>query len=382
MTGTQRVWIPVAGAGLVVLLAITTANAATRDENIRALRAVNSDGAGHAEAIAAVRELSQGSAESLVPILLAFDGANPLAVNWLRGTFEMIADRTLKATGTLPAKQLESHVLDRKRNAASRRLAYEWLLKVDATASDRLIPGFLQDASAEFRRDAVQRLIDAAKRETAGSDAARKLWREALSGAVDDDQVKAIVEPLKELGETVDLQKHFGFLTEWHLTGPFDNSGMKGFDVAYPPESGVDLAATYPAKLGDAPWKKLTTEHEYGVVNIAKQVSPYKGAAMYATTTFESPVDQAVEFRLGTPNAWKLWVNGELVFGRDEYHRGTQMDQYRVAARLKQGPNVILLKICQNEQTEEWAQDYLFQVRVCDATGAAVHPVASPKTSR
>jgi hypothetical protein len=31
-----------------------------------------------------------------------------------------------------------------------------------------------------------------------------------------------------------------------------------------------------------------------------------------------------------------------------------------------------LLKICQNEQTEEWAQNWAFQFRVCDAIGTAV----------
>ena len=36
------------------------------------------------------------------------------------------------------------------------------------------------------------------------------------------------------------------------------------------------------------------------------------------------------------------------------------------------GTNVILLKICQNEQTESWAQDWEFQLRVCDGLGTAV----------
>lgn len=359
----------------VLLLQAAPGRSASVEDNLQALRRVSSEGAGHAAAMAAVRELSQGSGANLVPILSAFDDANPLTVNWLRGTFETLADRQLKA-GSLPAAALEQHVKNTQRSPISRRLAYEWLLKVDPSAADRLIPGFLQDASPEFRRDAVARLIQAATaaREAKRDDDAKTLFRQALTGAVDDDQVKLIVAPLRELGDTIDLQKHFGFLTDWHLVGPFDNAEMKGFQVAYPPEKAVDLAATYPAKTGDVQWKKYSTTHEYGILNIAKQVSPYKGAAMYATTTFDSEQARPVEFRLGTPNAWKLWVNGELVFARDEYHRGTQMDQYRVSARLREGPNVILLKICQNEQTEEWAQDYQYQIRVCDSTGAAIAP--------
>ena len=88
-----------------------------------------------------------------------------------------------------------------------------------------------------------------------------------------------------------------------------------------------------------------------------------------------------VDIRLGTPNAWKLWVNGQLLFGRDEYHRNMQIDQYRVRTPLKKGRNVLLLKVCQNEQPEDWAQRWQYQVRVCDAAGAAVLPVTL-KTSR
>jgi hypothetical protein len=34
-----------------------------------------------------------------------------------------------------------------------------------------------------------------------------------------------------------------------------------------------------------------------------------------------------------------------------------------------------LLKICQNEQTEDWAQRWEFQVRICDSSGTAVLPL-------
>jgi hypothetical protein len=48
------------------------------------------------------------------------------------------------------------------------------------------------------------------------------------------------------------------------------------------------------------------------------------------------------------------------------------LDQYRMRGQLKAGKNTILIKLCQNEQTEEWAQRWQFQLRVCDATGTAV----------
>jgi hypothetical protein len=93
---------------------------------------------------------------------------------------------------------------------------------------------------------------------------------------------------------------------------------------------------------------------------------------MYSVTTFRSAEKQAAELRLGTPNAWKLWVNGELVFEREEYHRSTRMDQFRIPVSLRAGDNTIMLKVCQNEQEQDWAQDYTYQLRVCDSGGVAI----------
>ena len=369
---------------LSLALRMNAALAASFDDNIKAIRSVGSEGQGHPAAIAAVKELSRGSGDTLIPLLMAFDDANPLAINWLRGVVDTVADRQLHSSGKLPAEKLEVFIKDTARNAQARRLAYEWLIKVDENSTERLIPGMLRDASPEFRRDAVARLIKLAiaARDDKKEEESIAQFRQALAGAVDDDQVKAIVGPLREMKQEVDLQKHFGFLTEWYVAGPFDNTAFKGFDTVYPPEKSIDLTAKYEGKMGEVTWQKFSTTDEYGVFNIAKQISPYKGAAMYATTTFASDKARSVEFRLGTPNAWKLWVNGELVFGRDEYHRGTQLDQYRVQTKLRPGNNSILLKICQNEQTEDWAQDYKYQIRVCDSAGAAIQPALGRTTSQ
>lgn len=352
------------------------ASAATTDELIQSVKAVGPEGAGNAAAIKAVKELSAGSAKSLVPLLSAMDDATPLAANWLRGAFESVADREIKSTKKLPAKELEAFILETKHDAHARRLAYEWLLQVDPMLSDRLIPKMLLDPGADFRRDAVQRLIDqAADLSKTDKPAALKSFREALRGATDDDQVQAIVKPLKELGETVNLQQHFGFLVKWKLIGPFENHDLVGYDAVYPPEEKLDFAAKYTGKEGkEVAWVEHTTEDEYGNVDLRKAIPPFKGAVTYAAAEFTAKSAGSAEVRLGTPNAWKLWVNGKLVFSRDEYHRGTQLDQYRVPVKFAAGKNVILMKVCENEQTEEWAQDYKFQLRVSDASGAALGP--------
>ena len=84
------------------------------------------------------------------------------------------------------------------------------------------------------------------------------------------------------------------------------------------------------------------------------------------------PVIMVVGLRLGCINANKLWLNGKLIHEHGVYHSGSQMDQYTARGTLANGRNTILLKVCQNEQTEEWAQSWHFQLRVCDEFGTAV----------
>ena len=64
-----------------------------------------------------------------------------------------------------------------------------------------------------------------------------------------------------------------------------------------------------------------------------------------------------------------IFLNGKQLFAREEYHHGNPFDAHAGKGVLKKGENVILLKVCQNNQREEWAQTWQFQLRVCDATG-------------
>lgn len=341
---------------------------------IDVILSVDKKGEGHKDAAVAVRNLSSYDVDTLPTILKAMNDANPLAMNWLRGSFETIADRALSQGKKLPAETLLTYVENTDNAPRARRLAYEWLVIETPSLADELIPQMITDPSPEFRREAVARLIDSGKQhqEKDEKDAAIDAYQEALVGATDDDQVKAITEALKELGIEVDIAEHFGFITAWNLTGPFDNTGKKGFGETYEPEESADLSETYVGKLGEVTWQPLSTSDPYGIVDIAKDVEPFKGAVMYARVEFDSPCDQDVELRLGTPNAWKIWVNNELLFGREEYHRGMAIDQYIVPAKFEEGANVILLKLCQNEQEESWAQRYQYQLRVCDSSGIAI----------
>ncbi|MEO8271511.1 MAG: hypothetical protein ABI557_17440, partial [Aureliella sp.] len=185
---------------------------------------------------------------------------------------------------------------------------------------------------------------------------------------------KEIAESLRGLDQAIDLPQHFGFLQNWQLIAPFENAGQAGLDIAYPPESTIDLQAKYPGKEGTASWQAYAGENDFGMIDFNKPFGPLKEVVGYAWAEFNSEHEQPVELRLGCKNAWAMWVNGEKLFSRNEYHRGIQMDQYRMDAKFKPGPNEILVKVCQNEQTESWTVEWEFQLRVCDATGTAILP--------
>jgi hypothetical protein len=338
--------------------------------------AIGHDGSGHEAAQAALTQLLAQDAGALPEILTALNDANPLAANWLRGAFETIAARTLSEGGELPQRELLVFFEDQTNHPRARRLAYEWIVRVDPAAADAIVPNSLTDPSAEMRRDAVSRLLETARQaEADGRNAdAVEVYRTALQGASEAEQVEPILKSLEQLGEPVNRIAQYGMLTQWQVIGPFDNKGSASFDVAYPPESEVDLEATYDGQTGPVSWQRLSAAGADGTFNLAELTAPHKGAIDYVTTEFYSAEDLPVEFRLATGNAWKLWVNGELVFAREEYHRGMWFDQYRMPGQLRQGANRILIKVCQNEQEEPWAQDWSFQFRICDQYGRALSP--------
>ncbi len=339
----------------------------------RRIKAVRAEGAGNVEASRASRELSARGPEVLIEVLTAMDDADPVAANWLRAAVDAIAERTI-AAGKLPAKDLEEFVLDSRHAGPVRRLAFEWLAKQDATAPERVIPQMLNDPALELRRDAVARAIDAAQRLLDADDkpAARAAYQKSLAAARDRDQVMDVAKKLESLGETPDLTRHFGCVQRWQIIGPFDNTDKQGFAAVFPPEKSVDLRAGHDGKDGNIRWFEHKSADQFGVVDLNKVIGKHMGVVAYASTEVDSPAERPVSIRVGSANAIKLWLNGKLLSTRDEYHHGMSMDQYQATGTLRAGRNVILLKVCQNEQTEEWAQNWTFQLRVCDLTGGGL----------
>jgi hypothetical protein len=346
--------------------------------SLETIRAVGPEGRGNAEAAQAWKQLGSADAGALVAILTAMDGANDLAVNWLRAAVDTIAGRETSAGRNLPLADLEKFIRETKHHPRARRLAYELVRQANPDTAQKLIAELRDDPSSELRRDAVERLIaEAATLDAAGrtNDAVTQ-YQAALRSARDVDQIERLAKELKKLGRPVELPIVFGWLTHWQVIGPFDSTGGAGHDRVYPPEERIDLNAEYDGKTGKVRWQSFTAVGDYGLVDLNKPCGALKEVAGYAWTEFLAARGQPVELRIGCKNAWKVWLNGKLLFGRDEYHRGMEIDQYRMAAELKPGKNSILVKVCQNHQTEDWTKEWEFQLRITDPLGA---PIASAR---
>ena len=344
------------------------------DRQIAILQAVDKEGSGNERAKFAIRELEQAGSRSLLKVLEAMEEASDLGLNWLRAAADTIIDRDLAAQRPLPLIELGEFLLDSRHHPRARRYAYELIVRFAPETAARLLPGMLYDPSLELRRDAVQRLLEGASGgdSTQGTVLKTLIYRQALDAARDVDQIQSIADELRRLGQEVDFPRRFGFLMRWKVIGPFENANRMGFDRAFPPENEIDLSANYLGKEARAKWQDFVTSDEYGMVDFNRVFGPLKESVAYAYAEFESPEARPAELRLGCKNAWKIWLNGEFLFGREEYHRGMRIDQYQVKGHLRTGRNGILLKICQNEQMEDWTVQWQFQLRVCDENGTAI----------
>ena len=363
-------------------LAATVAVAQDVNSLLVRIKAVGKEGVGNVEAAKAWKELVAKGPAVIPDVLTGMDDASPVAVNWLRGAVEAIQDKAIAKGQPIPKDKIEAFLKDTSHAGRSRRLAYECLVRLDPSTPAKLLPKMLDDPGAELRRDAVAARLDYAKTAKFDSQTARqKFYQDLLAKARDRDQIDAICKVLKTDHQVeIDLVKHLGFVTRWQLVGPFDNVKGVGFHNVYPPEKGVDVTTTYVGKGNDiVRWKEhsvdnkpVTDFNRLAQVDLTEAVGKLKGAVVFAYAAVASDTERPVELRASSNNAVRIFLNGKEVYFREEYHHGAEMDQHVGKGVLKTGRNEILVKVCQNEQTESWAQRWDFQLRVCDALGAAV----------
>jgi hypothetical protein len=365
-----------------VLLALgTTGSWSVAAENdvkpaLDALKSVGREGANNENAAPAWKALVGAGGEALMPALAAIDDADPRSANWLRAAVSAIAEAEAKAGRPLPADKLEAFAKDAKNAPSARRVAFDLLAKQDPAAKGRLLPGFLHDRSPDLRREAIA--AELARLAKADPAAAKAGLLKLFEASRDEDQVDAIAKKLEEDHKSpVGVTEHYAFVTRWHVVGPFPNEEGKALTLSHPPETLTEPKGTFKGK-GDAEvaWKPQGTTDKMGVVDLTRAIGVHKNAAAYALAVVTAEKETPAEFRVTTQNAVQIFLNGKKVFEREEYHHGEQLDYNTGRGVLKPGPNVVVVKICQNDQKEPWAQKWRFAARVCDPTGGRLPGLA------
>jgi hypothetical protein len=345
----------------------TVAEAVALAERLARASGAGERGVGQAALAAQADRIARVPADGIVPCLAAYADATPAGANWLRSGLE----RAVEQVGIgLSADALAAVVADAKQPARARVLAFPWLRERDRQRAEELLDTLLDDPALDLRREAVERQLAMA---SAGDEAVRKtVYRRCLAAARDVDQIERIAAWLAEHGEKVDVAEVLGFVRRWRVSEAFDNSKGVGFGKAYPPESagvgGSDAAA----------WKPVESTDKHGAIDLNAAIATKKGVLAYAGAEVVMPRAGPAEVRIGSPCAVAVWVNGVPVMAHEIYHASEAIDQYVAAADFRAGVNAVLVKCCQNEQTEPWAADWKFQLRICDAVGTPLATQPGP----
>jgi hypothetical protein len=333
-------------------------------------------GRGNAEGRAAWDRLAGARADVLLPLLEGMNTKDTVAANWLRIAFDRVAERELKADDkAINVAEILTFAKNPAKQGRARRFALEFVEKLKPGTSERLYPDWLDDP--EFRFEAIAMLLDKASK----SDKAVDLYRQAFDKSRDIMQARSAAVGLQAAGVTVSVADHLGFLRDWHLIGPFDGKGQKGFHITYPPEKKVDLSEELDGQNGKVRWKRFqvketaptSKDRHQALVNLADKnaLGNADDAVAFAYTEFMIEKAVAAEMRGAADDNFTVWVNGAKVFAFEEWRNGVRHDRHRFPVELKAGKNTVLVKICQSMAPNP-EPNWEFFLRVVDATGKGI----------
>ena len=138
-----------------------------------------------------------------------------------------------------------------------------------------------------------------------------------------------------------------GLVTSWMVIGSFDNIGNEGHDRIYPPEKEIDFTATYAGVNGEQiKWQEHHNPEYLGKIDFLTIFKHVGYVCAYAAVIVESPKERKVQFRLGSNDLAKIWLNGREIWNwNNPSGRLVQLDEDIFPVTLSAGKSQILLKI-------------------------------------
>jgi len=130
------------------------------------------------------------------------------------------------------------------------------------------------------------------------------------------------------------------YLDTWYVIGPWENRARIGFADSQPPETLVDLDATYTGKDGRTlSWQFFQSDNIRVKPPLEMERSTYYG---YTEVYFEEQTEMLVA--VASDDAAKVWLNGQLIW-QDDGLSPWRLDEGFRKVLFRQGFNTILLRI-------------------------------------
>ena len=162
------------------------------------------------------------------------------------------------------------------------------------------------------------------------------------------------------------------FVDSWYLIGPFDNAGRANIEKQFPPETVVDLNATYVGKRGRAVQWDFHQSPQPRVAPPFDEFNPFPsglgdgGAGAfkardleyiiyYGYTELRAEKDCDVWIAVGSDDFSKLWIEDQLVWASGKQHKSWRVDEGFRKVRLQQGRNRVLIRVENGHSQSEFS---------------------------
>jgi hypothetical protein len=155
-------------------------------------------------------------------------------------------------------------------------------------------------------------------------------------------------DPPKDLAQKMTPPK----LGPWHVIGPFDDKGRKGFATVYPPEKEINFAAEYEGKNKEKIRWQNATLTDGSVQDLKPFFKQHDESCCYLYREIESAANIELPSSFGSDDTITVWLNGEKLIS-ENVDRAAGPDQNLATLKLKPGKNALLIKICNGNG--EWA---------------------------
>jgi hypothetical protein len=131
------------------------------------------------------------------------------------------------------------------------------------------------------------------------------------------------------------------FVDTWYVIGPFPNPQRRNLNTVFPPESVIDLDASYTGKDDKlVHWQfKQTTEAAI------HPPDEQEFAIYYAYTTLWFDEERDMWIAVGSDDYSKLWINNLLVWASGPVAKSWKPDEGYRKVHFKKGLNRVLYRV-------------------------------------